>query len=1294
MGFLNIYLGSGGNTFSINDINPLTVTKVDGGTSNNDSVTATFALDFNGSLTLLAFEKSTIQVTRDFNGFLSDTAPGSVQQVTIGRSLTATGKLIAGSIDMMTVGLDVAGMVQTSGDVGTATIGGSVSGLIQVGGNFNMLSVGQDVSGSILVTGTLNQTSIGGSVTVTGKIMAGAITTMSVGVDVAGLIAALGNIGTLAVGHSVTYLGIIQAGGDLNTMTVGPPMYVAGDDMAGQIIVGGTLGSLRVAGATPGNITAGHIGTVAVYGSYGPYVLQIKENGIQRRVEVAVPANPYPLLHNPPQMPLPASPAGVTIQYFYEGLASALHPPQPCLTARVTNTTPSVDEFDLSLTTWSDTAKFDLSRLDANGAAGIRNVAVEGDVLTTVSAAANNLIPPSPAGEPAGVYLPADALAGVGVSGNVTAGAVQAASIQALGFGSLGDASGTILGTNANQVEAQEVPTASTPIVEAKNPETFRIPFAGATTVAFFFDSTPGGHFDNKDVLFTDQGAIATQVTGLPDIRGAVTALVTATVPGPSPLSDIQTIALNGDGGAIQTSQDGIQTVTSTGPLGDVIMQGPHGLVANVTAPCIIGNIIGGGGISGTVQTTGLRTDPITGVVAAIAADFGRALTDGNGNIVGVTTVQSTGAGLGGQLISRANFKSQIIANGGISAVVAGQGDFGVGVVAATGHLTRFGSVQSNGPLSGDFVFLGNIFADFAVVHGGLKGGRIAAQGQPVAGLSSTRTGILGNLTFSGDLDGSSAIVSGGMIGDPAGGTGLSTSNVQGILAADETITVLSGNLKKAAVFQNATGLNSAAIASIFVPTFDQSGLDLKNLNTVILPNLNNLHVSNGSLTTAPPTGKGNGPQKEITGTATTSTTGTIGLQTAAWSATVGAPVTLGVYVANPDGTLTADEHARIDDAINTLDQTWTGSFGLDLVEVTDPSQAAIIVSNSATSPAGGQADGVLGCTTVTFAPAASGELDEGVPYLQFTGQAVVNILEGWNWYTGSDPAQIGSSQYDYLSVVTHELGHSVGLYHDVTSYGTLNGDGYSAMYPVLSTGQTHRQLSPYDISWLNHLYAYGENPGGNDGPEAVAALMAGHPGAALPVAAVTFLASGMQSPAVLDEGLQSYVSVPAGLGGKSGSGVLPGGLASGEAQAQTFASLGSASAGLPIDSGSSVDMTEALDQDPESWAADDNRTVRREWQLPSTVVDPAPSRLPAATPVPGHEGQGDGPNWQWAPDAYFAQRSGLSAHETDESCSPSVSDTEAPDATAALVALAILTSSCQKGRDRCSESCRRTGMS
>ena len=80
-----------------------------------------------------------------------------------------------------------------------------------------------------------------------------------------------------------------------------------------------------------------------------------------------------------------ASPAGVTFQYLYE--SGTLSSPQ--LTARVQNASGRTgpDQFDLSLVSWNDAAKFNLARLDSTGISGIRNVAVEGDLLTAVALA-------------------------------------------------------------------------------------------------------------------------------------------------------------------------------------------------------------------------------------------------------------------------------------------------------------------------------------------------------------------------------------------------------------------------------------------------------------------------------------------------------------------------------------------------------------------------------------------------------------------------------------------------------------------------------------------------------------------------------------------------------------------------------------------------------------------------------------------------------------------------------------------------------------------------------------------
>jgi hypothetical protein len=918
---LNIMLGSGGNTFTINDIAPSTPTLVDGGLSSNDRVSATFAQDFAGTLTLVQFENATVQVTRDFLGTLTARDPGPLQQVTIGRSLAASGRLLAGSLDTMTVTQDVAGMVQVSGAAGTltvhgaltgqvnvgadftslavdhdlsgtvdvtgtlgtmtvggslsgqvsagvdlntlnvtqdvsgmvqvtrnidtATVGSSVSGLISVGGDFNSLSAGQDVSGSILVTGLLNQTTLGGSVTVPGIVSAAAINTMSVGLDVAGHITAAGDIGTLAAGRSVTYQGVVQADGDLDTMTVGPDQFVFGDDMAGQVLVGGTLTELRVAGGTPGTIVAGHVGGVRAYGGFGPLILQINDNGIQRRVEAAVPANPYPLLA-PPPAPTPAvSPAGVVFQYFYESGSLA----DPQLTARITNTSgnSNPDQYDLSLVVYSDPAKFNLARLDSSGVTGLRNVAVEGDLLTGITAAAASFFGLTP-DSPGGVQLPLDTLAGVAVRDHATAGTVRAAGIQGVAFGSLTEGSRTVQAAAAGANDAASLLAAGTTLVQAN--DTFRVPFADALRVAFFLDTGTRGRFDSADVLFTDQVAN--------DARGAVIALVTVAATGSS--STIQRIDLRGDGGAVQTDQPIRQALTSTGPLGDLILGARDGIVADVTAPSLFGNIDAGGPIAGTIQTTGLEIDPITGEVTVVAADFGRVLTDASGRIIGTTTVQAS-AGLPGRLISRGDLISAVTTHQ-FSGLIAAQGDIGAiqrnpdGTAAldAHGHLLRFGSIYSNGGVrGGQIVALGNIFADI-LAEGGLRGSQIVAEGRAVAGLDPARLGILGNVTIHGIIDGAAAVVSGGRIGDAAGGTVLSVGNNKGIVAAKGAINFDHG--ARGAVFANATGVDAAAIDAIFTEDhlpllFDLTSLDLGGL-ALILRDLAALSVDGHGHLTGP----------------------------------------------------------------------------------------------------------------------------------------------------------------------------------------------------------------------------------------------------------------------------------------------------------------------------------------------------------------------------------------------------------------------------------------------------------
>src|SRR5262249_46766228 len=148
---------------------------------------------------------------------------------------------------------------------------------------------------------------------------------------------------------------------------------------------------------------------------------------IQRRVEVAVPGDPYPLPAPPPAPPPPHSPANVRFQYVYEG---SLANPQMTIRAFNTSGNTGPDQYDLSLVVYNDAAKFNLARLDAEGVSGIRNVAVEGDILTSVTPGkvANFFkVGTGIDTNPAGVRLPLDKLAGVGVRDYVPNRSIQAA---------------------------------------------------------------------------------------------------------------------------------------------------------------------------------------------------------------------------------------------------------------------------------------------------------------------------------------------------------------------------------------------------------------------------------------------------------------------------------------------------------------------------------------------------------------------------------------------------------------------------------------------------------------------------------------------------------------------------------------------------------------------------------------------------------------------------------------------------------------------------------------------------
>jgi hypothetical protein len=174
------------------------------------------------------------------------------------------------------------------------------------------------------------------------------------------------------------------------------------------------------------------------------------------------------------------------------------------------------------------------------------------------------------------------------------------------------------------------------------------------------------------------------------------------------------------------------------------------------------------------------------------------------------------------------------------------------------------------------------------------------------------------------------------------------------------------------------------------------------------------------------------------------------------WSAP-GRPVTVSVYL--DPSTLTADEQARLEDAIATLNALHTG---LTLFVTSNPNAEIYVIGRGA-SP-----DGLtLAQTTPTIGPVL-GTLSDGKQVWQLT-HAELDIYQDMPWWFGPTAPPAGSYLFDFRSTMEHELGHAVGLGHDSASYPV--NDGYDVMNPVAGPGVARWTYSGNDVRELDMLY-------------------------------------------------------------------------------------------------------------------------------------------------------------------------------------------------------------------------------
>jgi hypothetical protein len=820
---VNIQLGEGGNLFTI--VNTIAgMTRISGGAGNDvfnvQATSGPLALNgeggsntFNLGSGLLSNITSTISINggsaaRRLFGFgavglntlnINDANDTANEASTLTAS-TLSGSGLGGVVTF--VALNVMNVSMGSGNDTLTVTSLSNTTVTTINGSAGVNTASLNINGNF-----------GGNLT----LLDFATATLSVGGNFSGQLMDAGAITTVAIGGALTATGLINTG-SITTMTVG-------GDLAGLLSVTGLLGTLRVAGGTPGQIISGNVQVITVLAGYGNVVFNLTQGGIQREI-LALPVGGGTL------------PGTLHFAFVYDAQSAAV----PQVAIRITNTVPTARSFNLELVvTNSATAQFNLSRVDssANAATGVSNIGVDGSLLTALTTPELQLFTNLTSSSPGGVVLPADSITALELANTLPVGFVNVAGIEGLAFAVL-TSNGTPvsvsnpLGSTSN-IQVLWNLFGSTPVLNpASDPFVVQFTVTQSVIVYAHVDTNP----DLAQVMtLTDSLSNSLPIT-------AVVRMVSTTTNSISAL--VQSVTLTGNGASINSNYS-VANITSNGSLGNLTISGTAGAtvnnapgLGNVTAISIFGNIaVTSAGIYGVIQTT--------------VGDIGQTILSGS-QITGVTSITSNGA-ITGQILSRGNLISTVSTSSNFTGVIAAQGSLGViqlgtnGTPTLNGNaLIRFGGISISGADSGQVIALGNVFGNLTI--GGSMTGRIAAQGQSITGLAATRLGILGNVTATNNTV-SAVIASGGLIGDSLGGTAMNLGTAHGFVAAAGAVNLTGTTIAANNLLQNSTGANLSAITAIFtnnhLPLLFDTGGNLAGLE-LIETDLANLKDNSGVL--------------------------------------------------------------------------------------------------------------------------------------------------------------------------------------------------------------------------------------------------------------------------------------------------------------------------------------------------------------------------------------------------------------------------------------------------------------